>query len=203
MSGGPDARRAELDRLIAAATRPGAGRAERDAHRLILDAATDPRRDLAPEELAGVLRHVARAGFDPHALERARGNLVGAPRPDGGRVRTGDRLPPAEIHYLRHVVIQDEWPAGATLAGYVASIRAVIADPASGVLVSRFQGVWQLTVVRESRELRGPRGRDWVMVDYRLRTGHWTTAYQLRGGLPQLEQSEREDRRWLRAPAGA
>ena len=118
-------------------------------------------------------------------------------------MRTGDRLPPAEIHYLRHVVIQDEWPAGATLAGYVASIRAVIADPASGVLVSRFQGVWQLTVVRESRELRGPRGRDWVMVDYRLRTGHWTTAYQLRGGLPQLEQSEREDRRWLCVPAGA
>lgn len=101
-----DARRAELDRLVVAATRPAGRRPERDAHRLILDAATDPRRDLAPEEMARVLRHVARARFDPQTLERARGNLVGALRPGGERVRTGDRLPPEEIHYLRHVIVQ-------------------------------------------------------------------------------------------------
>jgi hypothetical protein len=87
-----------LDRLVAEQTRPDASDEERAAHRLILAAATDPARQLTEEELARIVRHIARAGFDPHALERARGTIVNRPRPGGGTVQTGERLPPAEIH---------------------------------------------------------------------------------------------------------
>lgn len=189
-----------LDELVRANTRSGADQGERAVHRLILDVATDPQRILSLEELGEIVQHVARAGFDPHALERARGNIVGSLRPDGDEVQRGERLPPAEVHYLRHVVVQPEWPAGTSLAGYVASIREVIGDSDSGLLVCQYQGAWQLTVVRESRLLRGPAGQDWLLVDYRLGTGHWTTAHQLRQGLADLRSPRREHLRWLRIP---
>lgn len=196
---GDESREETLARLVAEHTRAGSSVEERAVHRLILDAATDPARRLDDAELARVLRHVARAGFDPLALERARGNLVGLPRPGGGAVLRGERLSSAEIHYLRHIVAQEEWPTGTTLAGYVASLPPLILDPDSGVLVGRFQGVWQATIVRLSGELRGRGGHQWLVVEYRLRRGHWMTAHQLRAGLGQLWQA-REDVRWLRTP---
>lgn len=192
------AREEELARLVAANMRPGAGEEEWAVHRLILDAATDPARRLDEAELGRVLRHIAQAGFDPLALERVRGNLVGAIRPDGTRVERGLRLPPAEAHYLRHVVVQPQWPQVTTLTGYQSSIGQVVADPISGVLVCQYQGAWQLAVVRESRGLRGPDGYDWLLVDYRLETGHWTTAHQLEHGLSGLASPRRERLRWLR-----
>ncbi len=45
------------------------------ADRLLLAAAQGRR--LSPGELQLVLAHVAQAGFDPHARERARGELAG------------------------------------------------------------------------------------------------------------------------------
>jgi hypothetical protein len=199
MASGGESRAEALARLVAANTRPGAGDEERAVHRLILDAATDPARHLTVRELERVLRHIAGAGFDPLALERVRGNLVGLSRPDGSEVQRGERLAPAEAHYLRHVVAQREWPAGTALADYVASLPPLIADPDAGALVGRFQGVWQVTIVRQSRELRGPDGHQWLVVEYRLPRGHWMTAHQLRDGLGQLGRG-REDVRWLRTP---
>ena len=48
-----------------------------------------------------------------------------------------DRLIPAETHYLRHVVAQQEWPSGTTLDDYLNRLGAVVLDHRSGVLVSR------------------------------------------------------------------
>jgi hypothetical protein len=177
--------------------REQAAREAQEVHALIV-AAGRRERDLSGEELERVLGHIARVGFDPDARERVRGTIVGLERPTGGRVQRGDRLPPAEVHYLRHVVARREWPDGSTLAGYLRSISRVIADPDSGVFVSRYQGAWQLGVVRESRELRGPNGFTWLLVDYRVQTGHWTTAHQLRDGLAGLAIPGREEIRWLR-----
>jgi len=108
MASGGESREQILARFVAANTRPGASDEERVVHRLILDAATDPARHLTAAELDRVLRHIAGAGFDPLALERVRGNIVGLSRPDGSEVQRGERLAPAEAHYLRHVVAQRE-----------------------------------------------------------------------------------------------
>src|SRR5262245_50100136 len=128
-----------LDRLVAEQTRPGASDEEHAIHHLILAAATGPARQLTEEELARIVRHIAGAGFDPNARECARGNIVDTPRPNGGKVQTGERLPPAEVHYLRHCVKQREWPTGTTLPAYLASIRDVVLDGQSGLLVNRYQ----------------------------------------------------------------
>lgn len=168
--------------------------AEGDA--LILEAARGTRR-LSEAELQRVLQRVARAGFDPNAREQVRGRLAGLVW-RGRTLRGKDRLPPVEVHYLWHVVKQQEWPEHTSLDQYGASIKAVLLDEASGVFSSEYQDTWQLGVVRQSRELRGPGGFGWILIDYRLVTGHWVTAYQPEHGLRELRNPRRSNLRWLR-----
>lgn len=163
---------------------------------LILAAATGAR-ELDAAELQWVLERVAWAGFDPQAPERAGGRIAGVPW-RGRLLKGSDRLAPAEVHYLRHVVVAQEWPVGTSLQEYVGGIRDVMRDPDSGVLTSRYQGAWQLTVIRRSGPLRGPNGFARVLVDYRVQTGHWVRAYQPAEGLQVLQRPTREEIRWLR-----
>ncbi len=176
----------------------GGGGSSSETDALILEAAQTAR-VLTVAELQLVLDQVAVAGFDPGARERARGSLAGL-RWRGQVLRGADMLPPADAHYLRHAAIGQEWPAGTTLEGYVTSIRAVILDERSGVLISRYQAAWQLTILRRSAELQGPLGFAWVLLDYRLATGHWVTAYQPSRGLLVLQDPRRTNLRWLRRP---
>lgn len=84
---------------------PIAGGSTSEVDRLILDAATGARA-LTPGELRQVIKHVARAGFDPAPTSNARG-LSGISW--GGRMLRGsDRITAAERHYLRHVVRRQE-----------------------------------------------------------------------------------------------
>ncbi len=164
---------------------------------LILAAATGAR-PLSDQELAVVLAHAAQAGFDPQARERARGELAGVTW-RGQMLQGSSMLPPAERHYVKHVLVRQEWPEGTTLNDYVESIRAVILDPSSGVAIGRYLGAsWQLTVVRRSGQLCGLKGRDWILVDYRIETGHWVTAYQFALDPRQQVARGRNDVRWLR-----
>jgi hypothetical protein len=117
-------------------------------------------------------------------------------------LRGPDRLPPAEVHYLRHVVVGHEWPDGTSLDECVASLRAVCADPSSGVLTSLLRGQsWQVTAVRPSGALKGPEGYDWIAVEYRVEIGHWVTGFQPSHGLSHFtDDPERQHQRWLRLP---
>jgi hypothetical protein len=168
-----------------------------EAHRLILDSAVSGRR-LMRAELRRVLEHVALSGFDPNAREQARGRLAGIVW-QGRSLRGSDLLPPAEAHYLQHVVREQSWPAGTSLQEYVESIRRVILDDSSGVFTSQYQSTWQLGIVRRSGMLRGPTGHNWVLVEYRVATGHWVTAYQI-AQQPQPQDPRRDLLRWLRRP---
>ena len=155
---------------------------------------------MTEDETRLVLEHVARAGFDPEARERVRGRLAGAVW-QGRTLRGSDRLPPAELKYLWHVLTRREWPDGTTLHQYVESIRQVILDPCCGGFVSRFQGEWQLGLVRDSGDLRGPNGSSWILIEYRLVTNHWVTAFQPHIALAQeVANAKREGLRWLRRP---
>ena len=107
-------------------------------------------------------------------------------------------LPSAEAHYLRHVINNQEWPEGTTLADYVTTIRQVVQDLASGVLLSRYQDALQVGFMRRAGALRGPGGFAWVLVEYRVGFGHWTTAYQL--DLEALYHPRRSDMHWLIEP---
>jgi hypothetical protein len=156
-------------------------------------------RHLGDRELDIVTSHVAQAGFDDMGLERARGRIAGLSW-NGQILKGSDMIRPAEAHFLRHVVVQQEWPVNTDLATYVQSLRDVVEDPRSGLAVSRYQGTDQLTILRRSLNLRGPDGFPWVLVDYRVATGHWVTAFQPSDGLAALQSPHRTDLRWLRHP---
>jgi hypothetical protein len=150
-------------------------------------------------ELQAIVRHVAAAGFSPAARERVRGRLAGTLW-QGHRLRGSDMLSPDVVHYLWHVVHRREWPDGTSLADYVESLRAVILDPNSGILVGRYQGAAQLAVIRESRDLRGANGHEWVCVQYRVGYGNWVTGYQPQAGLAEFEKPQWSAVQWLRQP---
>ena len=157
---------------------PAAGGSPSRADQLILAAATGARR-LSDEELREVLEHVAHAGFDP--------------RPDR-RGRTA-----AEKHFRKHVIEQREWPEDTTFEQYLASARMVVLDPRSSIMTSQYYREHQLAVIGPSGSMRGPKGGDWIVVEYRLGLGHWTTVFQ-----PEDLQHDfihvprRENVRWLR-----
>jgi hypothetical protein len=169
-----------------------------DPDQLIREA-IELKRVLSDRELSIITDHVAQAGFDDANLERARGRLAGITW-NGNVLKGSDMIRPAEAHFLRHVIAQQEWPPITDLATYLQSLRDVIEDPRSGLAVSRFQGAHQLTILRRSLNLRGPDGFPWVLVDYRVATGHWVTAYQPSDGLTVLQNPHRTDLRWLRHP---
>jgi hypothetical protein len=154
---------------------------------------------LTEAELRRVLEHIAGAGFDPAPTSPVGGRGSGI-QWQGRILRGSDRLPPAEVHYIRHVLSVPEWPPGTTLDAYLESLRDVIVDDRSGVIVSRYLGVWQVTIARRSDSLRGPAGHVWVMVEYRVGFGHWVTAYQPRDLMQELQSPRRQDVQWLRRP---
>jgi hypothetical protein len=166
--------------------------------RLILEAATSARQ-LVPDELRRVLDYVAAAGFVPNVLGEV--GRRGAGVAWQGRVlKASDQLSAAEAHYVRHVLGVAEWPLGTSLQAYIDSIREVVLDSRSGVLTSRYFGFPHLTVLRRSRDLRGPEGFGWLLVEYRVGLGHWVTAFQPRNLVDAIRSQHRQDVRWLRRP---
>lgn len=171
-----------------------------DADQLIVLAAVGVRH-LREDEVRRIVEHVVRAGWDDQALETVRGRLAGLVW-QGTTLQGKDRRTSAVTHYLWHVVVQREWPDGTTLDEYTASIRRLILDPASGLFTSTYRGARQLSIVHASGDLRGPGGSDWVLVEYRVATGHWVTAYQPDHALAdEVGRPERENVRWLRRPS--
>ena len=120
----------------------------------------------------------------------------------GRMVQSNDRLSTAVVYYLRHVVVQQEWPSGTTFQEYIGSLRSIIQDAESGLYLSRFMGVWTLAFLGRSQRWRGPGGADWILVEYRPDYGFWVTGFQPRDGLVHVTGSQhRTDGRWLQQPS--
>jgi hypothetical protein len=82
----------------------------------------DSSRKVTDSEIRQLREHIARAGFDPNARERVRGRGAGIVW-QGKALRGRDMLPPAEAHYIRHVLGDPEWPERTTFVDYLESIR--------------------------------------------------------------------------------
>lgn len=107
----------------------------------------------------------------------------------------------AELHYLRHVLAQQEWPVGTTRANYLRGAHDLALDQRSGVLVSQYRNYgWHVTIVGRSGRLQGPQGYRFMVVEYRVVSGHWATALQLRQGYAHFDVPYRTSKLWLRLP---
>lgn len=154
-------------------------------------------RDLSGEEIEKIVQHVARAGFDSAGQEKVGGRLADLSW-NGKTLKGSDFLPPGEAHYLRHVVAKREWPTDTTIEDYIESNRSIIRDKQTEIFVSKFSGTWQIGFVGESRKWRGPEGGEFVIIEYRVDTKHWITAFQPENIEEILNQKRRSKLRWLR-----
>ena len=102
--------------------------------RIILEAARG-KRLLALDDLWAIQEHVANAWYNLSREQRIPGVLAGTLW-NGRVIQSGDMLPTDVVHYLKHVVVRQEWPLGMTFDGYRESLREVICDPASGLMTS-------------------------------------------------------------------
>lgn len=178
-----------------------AGAFRSEADRWIADVGSRAR-SVEPRGLQLVLEHVARRGFDPLAREPVRAGMVGQIW-GGSPLRRGQWLSTGAAHYVRHVLAGREWPPGTGYQRYLDDIRRIVLAPDSGLLVSRFGDAgWQLTAVGNIAIVSEQIGSPWVMVEYRVATGYWITAFRLRHGLTPALYLEGDPRRtnrtWLR-----
>ncbi len=176
----------------------GHGRPRDEVRRLLL-AAVANQHHITDVELNEIIGHVADAGFDPMARETARRPLQGQVW-RGQRINAKTRLPPEVRHWLLHACVNREWPPGTTLRDYTNSLRQVVLDPDSGTFINQYKGELSLGIIRETRELRGPGGYAWLLVQYRVATGHWTTAFQPAAGIDEIAAPEWGSVIWLRRP---
>lgn len=130
------------------------------------------------EETGRIRSAAAAAGFDPTALVRVRGGLVGL-RYRGRSLATSDRLPNETWHYLKHVVLNREWPDETSQPNYVESLRHSIETAGTPILLDVVHGRTRLTFFAPSGILRGPGGGDWIAVGVDVHYGYWTTGYQI------------------------
>jgi len=170
---------------------------------LILELATGARQGVSGQELQRIREHIAAAGFSPTLRMSADRRVVGLIPPSGGPgpLARFDLVDVGELHYLRHVIAQQEWPVGTTLADYYASGARLARDPRSGVLISRVGRFGlHVAIVGRVRGAAGSGGHEWMLVEFRLRIGRWATLMHLQRGLLHFNNPDRIGKIWLRLP---
>ena len=156
-------------------------------------------RNATGHDLETLRIHVAQAGFDSQRTFVADRRVIGLTRSNGQIIHLGDQIANDELHYLRHVVEQQEWPTGTTQSQYEDSLSNLALRLRVGILVSEKPPFgWHVGIVGRTAMNRGPDGAEWMLVEYRVNTGHWATGHQLRDGL--VFANTRGLKRWLRLP---
>jgi hypothetical protein len=143
-------------------------------------------RDLTVEELQRVVKYAAGAGFS-NSLEKCGIRIEGLIW-DGKVIQSSDKLPTGIVHYLRHVVYQQEWPEGTSIEDYYTSLKDTILNKDTKVVVSKYADYWQL----------GFWGSNGIWVDYRVQLGHWTTGFKPESLEKILSSERRSIFKWLK-----
>jgi len=152
-------------------------------------------------EIQRIAERVAAAGFDPRAHRKAGGQLAGIAW-HGRILLATDLIPTAERHYLKHVVVQEEWPAGTGLEHFLLDAMTVALDPRSWVFVSRRDRRELIGVIgRSSLEGQSTSGLEWTSIECNRMSRHWSTVFRPLNGLAYIQSDpERKDFQWLRHP---
>lgn len=154
-------------------------------------------RELSDDELQKIVEKVAKTGFNREHTSLVKPEMAGLVW-KGKPLEVGERLTADEWHFVKHVLARQEWPEGTSLDEYLESLRAVIQSSESGIMISKYQGIyWQIAFVADSGQWRGVGGSDFILVEYRDGYGFWVTGFQPVDLQRQL-QVHRSDIRWLR-----
>jgi len=102
-------------------------------------------------------------------------------------------------HYDKHVVRGAEWPALTTPAGYERSLRRVVLDPNTSIVLCVYRGAdqaepeYQLVFHGETLATeRGPNGGPYIALHYSLDAGCRRTGYQVAGDADEYIASKED-----------
>ncbi len=168
--------------------------------------------DLTDREKQTVREYVARRGFDP-SLEIPVPQNVWGIEYEGRTYGPGDRELTGTVHFLDHAFERGEWPDDTPEYMYYRDAEEIVLDPDSRMFVNRFRDertgelrpqlgfIGKSEDPRKGRYMRGPEGREDVLVEFRLDRAHIATALQRSDAAAhverQAEEDKRRDLRWL------
>jgi len=122
-------------------------------------------RELTPKEVNTITRYIAQGQFEPNGKQRVV-NLLSGQVWDRRKLEKGDMVEPGVIHYLKHVVVEKEWPSETNYEQYVQSLKDIIENPKSGIFVSKYNEAWQVGFIGESGKWQGDGGFSHILVEY-------------------------------------
>lgn len=143
-------------------------------------------RELTPGEILVIREFVSKAGFSSD-LEKCGSRIAGLVW-EGKIIHSTDKLPTGIVHYLRHAVYGNEWPAGTTAEEYYASLQSVIMDKESRIMISDLHNFRQI----------GFFSSEGIWVDYRIKYGKWVTGMYLDDINKILTDTRRKNIKWLK-----
>lgn len=153
-------------------------------------------RELTPRELNKVVEKVGLLGLSQDPIQKVDQSIAGLMW-NGKMLQKGDMISPEDAHYLKHVVVNGEWPMGTTLREYSNSLREIIQNPKSSIFISKFNENWQIGFVGRSGKWQGENGFSHIFVEYRVKYSYWVTGFQPKYLSEQIYKN-REVIKWLK-----
>ena len=145
-----------------------------DVDALILDLITTERQ-ATPEEVADIVAHVAQAPFATY-LARVPKRLRRLLAKRG--IALPARLPSLEVHLLKRIHDEQQWPIGTTADQYVTDLRQAVSHPDVQVWTYRYFGQSFAGFLAPSHVQGAPRPEAYIFVAYSPLYGTITTGYQ-------------------------
>lgn len=134
-------------------------------------------RELTPSEVNRIVEKIGELGLCHDPIQKVDNSTAGLVW-KGKALQIGEMVSPEEAHYLKHVMVREEWPEETTLDEYVSSLRQVIENPNSSIFISKYDGNWQIGFIGESGKWQGSKGHKFILVEYRVKYGYWVTGFQ-------------------------
>jgi hypothetical protein len=153
-------------------------------------------RELTPSEVNRITEKIGEFGLCQELIQKVDHSIAGLIW-KGKVLNSGDMISPLDAHYLKHVMVNCEWPKSTSVDQYIESLHEVIIDPKSEVLISKYHDYWQISFVGESGKWQGENGFSHILVEYRVKYGYWVTGFQPEDLQKQLIMN-RSDLKWIR-----
>ena len=156
-------------------------------------------RDTTDDELQRLRTHLATHTLLRPTMARADDELGGLAW-KGRILKGGDWMPYLEAKYLKHVLVNEEWPAETTLEEYAESLAWAVQNPNGGVYLERVVNAWKLALVVRSRRQAAPGPSPYILVMFFPEQEFWVTGFRYPFGLARLRRRYLpEGGRWLRS----
>lgn len=133
-------------------------------------------RQATDAELDRIVAHVARAPFSTRPVRTTR--WLRERLAQAGITIEQTRLPSVEVHLLKRIHLERQWPVGTTADNYLAGLHRAVEHPAAQVWTYRYYAEPYVGVLAPSHLQDVPSPQPYIFVAYNPRYGTITTGYQ-------------------------